>query len=320
MNINDYHVLKDLLKELSSDLEELNRELQYNRRCIREAEVYAKSFMSSEPEDYRYFSPRDAETVHGEEIRRTYSDKLRYEKACQSLEQKREVLLHRISNLESIVEHEDCDLGFLKIQEEERQRIARDLHDTSLQNLTHLIHKTELSSLYIEKDPVQAKLELSLINKVLRETIDEIRNTIYDLRPMIFDDLGFKAAVERLLDSINDRKQYEMKVSVEETSCENNLVLASVYRMIKECLNNIVKYAECSEIELSCKMKNGICVVVVKDNGKGFDVENYDREKHFGLSLMKERIELLWGKLQITSKPGEGTEVLIEIPFYIYNK
>lgn len=320
MNINDYHTLSDLLKELYSDLEELNRELQYNKRCIREAEVYAKSFMNSEPEDYRYFSPRDAETVHGEEIKRTHSEKLGYEKACQSLEQKKEILLHRISSLKSIIEHEDCDLGFLKIQEEERQRIARDLHDTSLQNLTHLIHKTELSSLYIEKDPVKAKLELSLINKGLRETIDEIRNTIYDLRPMIFDDLGLKAAVERLLDSINDRKQYEIRASVEEIVCGNNLVLASVYRMIKECLNNIVKYAECSQIDLSCRMKDGICVIIVRDNGKGFEVEKYDKEKHFGLSLMRERIELLWGKLQITSKPGEGTEVLIEIPFYIYDK
>lgn len=89
---------------------------------------------------------------------------------------------------------ENNNLTIFKVQEEERQRIARDLHDTSLQNLTHLIHKIELSSLYIDKDPIQAKLELSIVEKSLRKTIEEIRNIIYDLRPMSFDDLGLKNA------------------------------------------------------------------------------------------------------------------------------
>ena len=87
----------------------------------------------------------------------------------------------------------------LTIQEDERKRIARDLHDTSLQNLAHLIHKIELSSMYIDVDPNQAKLELASVNKKLREIIDEIRSILFDLRPMTFDDLGLKAALERLL-------------------------------------------------------------------------------------------------------------------------
>lgn len=110
---------------------------------------------------------------------------------------------------------ENNNLTIFKVQEEERQRIARDLHDTSLQNLTHLIHKIELSSLYIDKDPIQAKLELSIVEKSLRKTIEEIRNIIYDLRPMTFDDLGLKNALLQLLSCINEDQKYQITYEID---------------------------------------------------------------------------------------------------------
>lgn len=79
-----------------------------------------------------------------------------------------------------------------EIQELDRRRIARDLHDTSLQNLSHLIHKLELVSMYMDKDMIRAKLELASVSKNINHIIDEIRMVIYDLRPMVFDDLGLK--------------------------------------------------------------------------------------------------------------------------------
>ena len=82
-----------------------------------------------------------------------------------------------------------------EIQELDRRRIARDLHDTSLQNLSHLIHKLELVSMYMDKDMIRAKLELASVSKNINHIIDEIRMVIYDLRPMVFDDLGLKNAI-----------------------------------------------------------------------------------------------------------------------------
>lgn len=111
-----------------------------------------------------------------------------------------------------------------------------------------MIHKIELSSLYIDQDPIKAKLELSLVNQVLKKTIDEIRNIIFDLRPMTFDDLGFKAAVERLLLNINENQKYFMETDIDDVSCENNLILVTLYRVIQECLNNIDKHAEAEKI------------------------------------------------------------------------
>lgn len=212
----------------------------------------------------------------------------------------------------------DSNISVISLQEEDRQRIARDLHDTSLQNLTHLVHKIELAGLYIDQDPVKAKLELAVIRQNIKSIIDEIRNTIFDLRPMTFDDLGLKAAFERLILLFNENHLYEMEVEIEEVSCDTRLVLLTIYRVIQECFTNIKKYSNATKVTFHCHQKENLVVIDVTDNGKGFSVEEVeartDMYMHFGISVMKERIKLLGGKIQITSEVGVGTEVHIEVP------
>lgn len=212
----------------------------------------------------------------------------------------------------------ESNISVISLQEEDRQRIARDLHDTSLQNLTHLVHKIELAGLYIDQDPVKAKLELAVIRQNIKSIIDEIRNTIFDLRPMTFDDLGLKAAFERLILLFNENHLYEMEVEIEEVSCDTRLVLLTIYRVIQECFTNIKKYSNATKVTFHCHQKENLIVIDVTDNGKGFSVEEVeartDMYMHFGISVMKERIKLLGGKIQITSEVGVGTEVHIEVP------
>ncbi len=212
----------------------------------------------------------------------------------------------------------ESNISVISLQEEDRQRIARDLHDTSLQNLTHLVHKIELAGLYIDQDPVKAKLELAVIRQNIKSVIDEIRNTIFDLRPMTFDDLGLKAAFERLILLFNENHLYEMEVEIEEVSCDTRLVLLTIYRVIQECFTNIKKYSNATKVTFHCHQKENLIVIDVTDNGKGFSVEEVEARTdmyiHFGISVMKERIKLLGGKIQITSEVGVGTEVHIEVP------
>lgn len=318
MNLDDYNSLNNILKEQRLELMKLEDEIQYNLRCMREAEIYVQSFIDSEPDDFKIFSPRNAESIHKEKIEKTYKEKDSYEKQNKQLIAKRDALKKQVRQLEKILKHRDYDFTLLNIQEEDRQRIARDLHDTSLQNLAHLIHKIELSSLYIDEDPVKAKLELSIVNKILKETIDEIRNVVFDLRPMTFDDLGLKSAFERLLVSINENKKYLIETDIDDVSCENNLVIVSIYRIVQECLNNIDKHAEAEKIFFSFKSRNNKCVIDISDDGKGFHVKKNISGKHFGLSLMRERVELLNGKIQLSSKIGQGTKIHIEIPLSFY--
>lgn len=312
MMIDDYNILIDIHRELQQELMELNTQIECNDRSVKEAEVYLGDF--SEPDDFKVFSPRNKETIHRKEIDRIMDGKAEYERQNRKLIQKRDIILERVQKLEKILSRENRNLTVLKIQEEDRKRIARELHDTSLQNLTHLVHKLELCGLYIDTDPTQAKLELSAANKHLKDTIEEIRGTIFDLRPMIFDDLGIKASLERLLAEINRDKKLEINADIEDVSCETNLMMLTMYRVVQESLVNIFKHADAKKVDLSFKEIDGRCIIEIKDDGKGFQQDNVDCEKHFGISLMRERVELLNGNFEIVSEESKGTKILIEIP------
>ena len=314
MNFDDYNTLEKIVGQISQELSHVEDKIKYNLQCIKEAEVYAGLLIDSEPDDFKIFSPRNAAYVHKDEIEKAHLEKENYEKQNEQLYVRRNLLCEQIKGLKKILEHKEDGLTVLNIQEEDRQRIARDLHDTSLQNLAHLIHKIELSSLYIDEDPIKARLELSVVNNVLKKTIDEIRNTIFDLRPMTFDDLGLKASFERLLANLNENQKYFIETDIDDVSCENNLILVSVYRVVQECLNNIVKHANAEKIIFSCKNNDNECIITIRDDGKGFDIDKSPEGKHFGLALMKERIKLINGKVQISSKKNKGTCIQIEVP------
>ena len=210
------------------------------------------------------------------------------------------------------------NLAVINIQEEDRQRIARDLHDTSLQNLAHIIHKIELAGMFIDKDPVKAKLELAVIKKDLKAIIEDIRNTIFNLRPMTFDDLGLKAALERLLLEFNDKRNYQIQVDIDEISCETQLILVTLYRVVQECFSNIKKHSGADKVIFLCKQKQDMISIDIEDNGKGFSEDEVEKknDKHFGISVMSERVNLIEGKIVIHSKIGAGTKVHIEVPLH----
>ncbi len=311
MIIDDYNILVDVINELRQEILNLDAQIDDNSRRIKESDVYLNGF--TEPEESKLFNPRNLQTVYKEEIQKVLKLKEDYTKQNEQLFQKRDVLSERVSKLETILTRENQELTVLKIQEEDRKRIARELHDTSLQNLTHLIHKIELCSMYIDKDPIQAKLELSIINKHLRETIDEIRGTIFDLRPMTFDDLGMKAVFERLLININENNSFEIQSDIENVSCETNMKMVSIYRIVQESLANIVKHSEAKKITFQFKIVDKSYVIDIRDDGKGF-IQKDIGDKHFGISLMKERVDLLNGEIKIKSREGTGTWIHIEIP------
>lgn len=203
----------------------------------------------------------------------------------------------------------------LDIKEKERQRIARDLHDVSLQNLAHLVHKVELSSLYIDKDPIRAKLELASIQQELKQVIDEMRTVVYNLHPMSLEDLGLKETIERMILMANKENKFFIETDIEDICSENKSLILFLFRIIQECYNNAVKHSGGNKIFISLKTDNEKYIINVRDNGTGFDENKIEKKDcHFGLSIMKERVSLLSGKMNLDSSE-EGTSILIEIPF-----
>ncbi len=327
MNHSNCEMITELLREMQEEYDTLQTQIDEYLVKMKELDYYIQSFYSKEDEDFKIFSPRNAEDIYRDEISKANEDKDVLQQELNRLYHEQNLLRNRIEKLRKVINDEKgfhADTGtrqqnfsILNIQEEDRQRIARDLHDTSLQNLAHLVHKIELSGMFIDQDPLRAKIELAVISKNLKAVIEEIRNTIFDLRPMSFDDLGLKSAFEQLLQKINSNHLYEIDADIEDVSCENDLVLATIYRAVQECLNNTVKHAEATKIVFRCKEGENICVIDIEDNGIGFTMDEMlskQQDRHFGITLLKERISLLGGKVSIDSVKEEGTHIHIEVP------
>lgn len=203
----------------------------------------------------------------------------------------------------------------LTIQEAERQRIARDLHDTSLQNLTHIVHQLELFGLYMEKDPLKANIELLSIKKGLKSVIDEIRDIIFDLRPMTFDDLGLKETFEAYFQNLKSTTNFNYVLNIEPVESDDQSLLLSIYRIVVECVYNSVKHSQANNICFTCKSDGEHCYLWIEDDGIGFSKDDVETKKnHFGLSVMYERVQMLDGEITFDTELGKGTKIYISIP------
>lgn len=210
----------------------------------------------------------------------------------------------------------------MEMLETERKRIVSELHDTSLQNIAHLVHMIELASLYIDKDPARAKMELNSVSKGLHNVIEDIRSTIFNLRPMTFDDLGLKASFERLLDFLNADKDYIMDVEIDDVSCEtDDYFCITLYRVVQECLLNIKNIHRLPGYYFYCKKTEQKYEILIQDNGKGFTMEEAEDKanSHFGLALIHEGVNLLNGTIHVSSAIGRGTTIDIKIPLDLHS-
>jgi len=208
---------------------------------------------------------------------------------------------------------------WIKNQEIDRKRIANELHDTSIQDLTHVIHQIELAGFYIDLDATKAKLELASINDEIRKIIKDIRNTIFDLRPMSFDDLGLIGAIENLVDVLEGRFLINIQSDVKFTDDYDELKKLEIYRVIQECLTNSAKHADAKTINLTVRDRDNDLYLCVADDGIGIpekeeDESENEKQLHYGLQIMKERVSILGGRCYIKSIKDEGTKIEIILP------
>ncbi len=203
----------------------------------------------------------------------------------------------------------------LTAQEEERQRIARELHDETAQSLTSLLIGLRM----LEKctTPEELAARISELRSQTGRTLEEVRKMAVDLRPSALDDLGLVAALQWYTDDLARRTQID--VDFRATGLETRLpddVEVVVYRIIQEALTNVVKHANATHVDVSLARENGIVSASVIDNGCGFNLETVRRSQDRGLGLfgMQERVSLVGGTFRIITQPGQGTRVTISIP------
>ncbi len=207
----------------------------------------------------------------------------------------------------------------MSVQEEERKRIARELHDEVSQSLTGSAFRAEAVLSRLPEDAVEIKCSLEEIRDLAIRTLDEIHRVVYQLRPSLLDDLGLVAAVQWLADYYLE--EAGIKVLFETVGSERSLSAEAeitLFRITQEAITNIVKHAGAESVSIAVEFGDNSAAVHIEDDGHGFSVEDMtgplQMDRGLGLLGMKERAELLDGYLKIEAFPDKGTKVSVEVP------
>lgn len=203
-------------------------------------------------------------------------------------------------------------------QEDERKRIARELHDDILQDVSASLIKLDICKMHPEKISVEKIEEMRMI---ALKTIDGIHNVIQNLRPTILDDLGLEAGIKWLLDKHLGEKgiNHYLTIDAEPNRRFAPGVEIALFRILQEAIINISRHSEAGNVFVIMKTEKDSVVVDIDDDGEGFDVPSVlrhttDGGRGLGILGMKERASLLDGKVTVCSSPGSGTKVSLKIP------
>ena len=197
-------------------------------------------------------------------------------------------------------------------QELERRRLARELHDETGQALTSILLGLKSVDDSIEGD--SGRTAVAGLRELVVATLQDVRRLAVELRPKVLDDFGLVPALERLAESFGD--QTGITVRLESSLGGERLgpeLETSLYRIVQESFTNVVKHARARSVSVVLTRKPGAIVLVVEDDGSGFDPE-HTRDGGFGLEGMRERVGLVGGRLQIESREGAGTTIVAEVP------
>lgn len=202
------------------------------------------------------------------------------------------------------------------IREEERARIARDLHDGVAQTLYFMALKADMTRQQVTHKPNWVAEELKEIGKTARQVIREVRRTIFVLRPLNWSDNNFRLALVRFVEEFAEQTGWQVEINVDDSDpLMPSRLEPTVFRLVQESLNNAAKHAEADRIWVALERveSDGALRLLVRDDGCGFNLKDV-ASSGLGLNQMRERVVAVGGTLQLNSKPGRGTTVIAQLP------
>jgi len=205
----------------------------------------------------------------------------------------------------------------INAQEEERRRIARELHDETSQSLTALLFAAETARGM--KSMREARKQLDQMNDLIRHTLDGVHKIIFDLRPSMLDHVGLVPAIRSLAKARLEERG--VRVMVQEFDEPRRLapeMETALYRVAQEAISNIARHAAARNVSITCTLTDSTAQLCVEDDGIGFDLQGLkplpDSSRGLGLLGMQERLELLGGEMAIMTDPGSGTQLKVWVP------
>jgi signal transduction histidine kinase len=208
----------------------------------------------------------------------------------------------------------------VKVEEDARKKLARDLHDGPTQTISAVAMRINYIRKMLVRDPSTAEPELEKAEDLARQATKEIRNMLFNLRPLVLETQGLGAALEQFRQKMKDT--YELNVALELQPGVDQLLESQaqgvLFYIIEEAVNNARKHAQANLILISMQRQNNVLLATVRDDGVGFDVAavdaGYDKRGSLGMVNMHERAELIDGTLRIESAKGKGTSISILVP------
>lgn len=335
-NKDNWHSLKESMQEelaqARQELKNVSRKLQQSQREVdklsqRNVAITARlrkiraSFEDTSRQEIRKVYDAALDAQQRLFVMRGQMEKLQSEQVhLQAYLEQLTSLSARMENV-SIVDGGGPDAGDVELiesviqaQEVERQRLSRKMHDGPAQALSNFILQAEIAQRLFERDIDQARIELEELKETAGSTFQKVRDFIFELRPMMLDDLGLVPTLRHYVDAYQDQTEAEIDFSA--TGTERRLekyLEVMIFRAIQELLNNANRHSQGNQFRVQVDTTETSVKVSVEDNGEGFDVEQA-LEGSMGLKVIKDRVDILGGHMTIDSVIGQGTRIAFQVP------
>lgn len=207
----------------------------------------------------------------------------------------------------------------INAQEAERQRLSRQMHDGPAQTLSNLIVQTEISARFLDIDLARAKEEMNNLKMADMSTFKEVRTFIFELRPMMLDDLGLFPTVKRYAESFQEQTGCEVTLSIKGSERRlQSYEEVMIFRALQELIGNAYRHNQEGTVKLQISVSLGIDESIIKvsvsDNGRGFDPNGAEKPGRLGLKIIRERVEMLGGYMELDTGIGRGVRVTFQVP------
>lgn len=204
----------------------------------------------------------------------------------------------------------------IQTEEAAKQSLVRRMHDGPASSLSNFILQAEICQRFFDVNPDRARTELNALKSAAAATFNYIKDFIFDLRPMMLDDLGVVPTLRRYVESFQEKNNIPMPITI--TGVERRLeshIEVTIFRGVQSLLTNAVQHAQATQIQVALDLAQDHVLAIVEDNGSGFNVEDVlSNERTIGLPTLRERIKMLGGELNIQSNLGHGTRAEFRIP------
>jgi len=203
----------------------------------------------------------------------------------------------------------------IRAQEAERQRLSRQMHDGPAQALSNFILQTEIAARLFDIDQAKAKEELGNLKNAASSTFQKVRDFIFELRPMMLDDLGLAPTLNRYIEALKTQSSIDFRMTTSGMDARlEPYIEVMIFRAIQELLGNATRHSQASQVKIQLDAAGGEVKVTVDDNGKGFNVESLNETSGMGLKVIRDRVDMIGGEMDVDSVPGQGTRVTFTMP------